>query len=294
MRRKTDHNAMSGSLTPAPIGLRDVLSGAPDVVFCCDNDGRWVWVSPSIEQLIGQKPSELIGQSAVALIAPVERMSSTRTLLRLRSAKSNSSSEFECSVTAQSGDLVRVAFKVNRIEHNNGETAYVGIARRGAASRTGFRALKSGESENLSGSTAEPNRAPQGLSLPGSRPEGQEWSPASYNDIADRMMNAAAQGASFDAAGAAEASAATAAAVAVAEAARAEADLARAELNQAREATHLAEELREEAEEATQAATARASRAEADLADFRRLQGTVTDEITTANLALAASRQEGA
>ncbi len=294
MRRKTDHNAMSGSFTPAPIGLRDVLSGAPDVVFCCDNDGRWVWVSPSIEQLVGHKPSELIGQSAVALIASFERISSMRTLLRLRSAAQDASSEYECSVMSLAGNAVRVAFKVNRIKHNNGETAFVGIARRGATARTGFRSLKPDESEELLGSTSGSPRAPQLVNLPGIRPGAQEWTPASYNDIADRMMNTAAEGNPLDAASAAEASAATAAAVAVAEEARAEAELARTQLNEALEATLRAEELRLEAETATQAAIVRANRAEGDLADFRRLQGTVTNEITSANQALAAARAETA
>ena len=72
MRRKTERNAMSGSLTPAPIGLRDVLSGAPDVVFCCDHDGRWVWVSPSIEHLVGHKPADLIGSSSLHYVFPIE------------------------------------------------------------------------------------------------------------------------------------------------------------------------------------------------------------------------------
>src|SRR5437867_1292161 len=32
MRRKTEHNAI-GPKTPAPVGLREVLAGAPDAVF---------------------------------------------------------------------------------------------------------------------------------------------------------------------------------------------------------------------------------------------------------------------
>ena len=245
MRRKTEHNATSGSLTPAPIGLRDVLAGAPDVVFCCDNDGRWVWVSPSIEQLVGYKPADLIGHSALTLIAPVERMSSTRTLLKLRSAKHGASSEYECSVMSLSGHVVRVAFKVNRIEHNNGETAFVGIARRGASARTGFRALKPGESETLLGTTPGPYRAPQHMNTPGGQPEGAHGQAPGINEVADRRMAAA-------------------------------------------------EEAHVQADAATQAAIIRANRAEADFADYRRQQGTVNDQIASANQALIASRQEHA
>src|SRR5437867_3484038 len=60
---------MSGSIPPAPMGLRDVLAGAPDVIFCCDQEGRWVWISPSIEALVGYRPADLIGHLCTGLIA---------------------------------------------------------------------------------------------------------------------------------------------------------------------------------------------------------------------------------
>ena len=44
---------------------------------------------------------------------------------------------------------------------DDGDAAYVGIARRGSGSRTGFRALKAQESDALSSKTAAPYRAPQ-------------------------------------------------------------------------------------------------------------------------------------
>src|SRR5438093_11673662 len=115
MRRKTETTAHGGSLTPTPIGLRDVLTAAPDVVFCCDYEGRWVWVSPSIEQLIGHKPADLIGHSCLAMIAPAERVASARALLRLRGQNHRAITEYECSAVSMSGHVVRIAFKVNRI-----------------------------------------------------------------------------------------------------------------------------------------------------------------------------------
>ena len=242
MRRKSEHNAISGSMTPAPIGLRDVLSGAPDVVFCCDNEGRWVWVSPSMEQLVGHRPSDLIGQPAVALIAPAERTSSLRAMLRLRSAKRDANGEYECSVMSLAGQVVRVAFKINRIEHNNGETAYVGIARRGAASRTGFRALTSLETDDLAGNASAPGRIPQQKNATG-RPGAAAWSGASYNDITDRTAASTGKSAGGD----------PAAAAAAAEAAHAEAMRARAQVVEARGSIAKAEEARTAAEAAAQA-----------------------------------------
>ena len=287
MRRKTEHHSMSSSITPAPIGLRDVLSGAPDVVFCCDGEGRWVWVSPSMEQLAGHKPADLIGHAALALIAPAERMSSIRALLRLRRSTPDAGTEYECSVTSLSGQVVRVAFKLNRIEHNNGEAAFVGIARRGASSRTGFRALREVESDGLAGDPQDPARVARPPLAP-ARPEDANWSASSYNDIADRMLTSAAQASSADASNTAEAAAA---AIAVAEAARAEAAQARAEVNEAREAAATSDEGRATAEATARAAIARAEQADADL---QRQQAAIQEQIASADQALAVARQEAA
>jgi PAS domain S-box-containing protein len=98
---------LAGSLSPAPIGLRDVLAGAPDVVFCADQLGRWVWISPSLESLVGYKPSDLIGHMCIVVDRPVERVSAIKHLLRMRRSRHQASNEYECSVMSLSGHVVR-------------------------------------------------------------------------------------------------------------------------------------------------------------------------------------------
>ncbi len=264
MPRRTEHIA-SGSKPPAPIGLRDVLSAAPDVVFCCDGEGRWVWVSPSIEQLMGHKPADLIGQPALALITQVERLASIRAMLKLRDAIRDASVEYECSVLSRSGHVTRVAFKLNRIQLPNNEPAYVGIARRGAASRTGFQALKPAESEGLSSHASLPYRPPSPAVARG-RTDSGSFRASRYHDIGDRMLPLAETAPGASRTGGHDASVS--------------------------EVVRRAEEAQRHAESNAQAALARASKAEADLADFRRQQGTVNDQIASANQSLIAARQE--
>ena len=183
----------AGSLSPAPIGLRDVLAGAPDVVFCADQLGRWVWISPSIESLVGYKPSDLIGHMCTSLIAPVERVSATKHLLRMRRSRHQASNEYECSVMSLSGHVVRVAFKVNRIERPDGELAFVGIARRGVPSRAGFRILSPESSAALAGQGSKPYAAPVHRNDPGranepARVDGPPaWTASQFNDLADKL-----------------------------------------------------------------------------------------------------------
>ena len=53
------------------IGLREVLEVAPDLVFCCDAHGRFVWASSAFELLAGYRASDLVG-SVFVHILPAE------------------------------------------------------------------------------------------------------------------------------------------------------------------------------------------------------------------------------
>src|SRR5262245_17957309 len=82
-RFSSERQRMSGGFTPAAISLRDVMDGAPDVVFALDSAGRWMWVSPAIEALISYRAADLIGHSCVSLIAG-DRTKVLRQFIRLR------------------------------------------------------------------------------------------------------------------------------------------------------------------------------------------------------------------
>jgi PAS domain S-box-containing protein len=130
MSDRANNERQRMSFSPAPIGLRDVLDGAPDVVFCCDAAGRWVWISPAIEGLVGYRAADLIGGQCTGLIAPNERRRSIKRFLKYRRAHNGPPLDHECSVMSSQGTIVRAAIRVNRIDRPDGESAYVGIMRR--------------------------------------------------------------------------------------------------------------------------------------------------------------------
>ena len=235
-RNEDGDSRKAGTLSPTPIGLRDVLAGAPEVIFCCDHVGRWVWISPAIETLVGYKPDDLIGHVCTGLIAPVERMSAARHLLRLRRSKHQASNEYECSVMSLSGHVVRVAFRINRIERPEGEPAFVGIARRGRSNRTGFHVLTADDSASLVGASSKPYAAPQHRNEPQHPEAAGGWTAAQFNDLGDKLDGIAAKSKGADPAELAEARAALDAAHAAEAELQKELETARAETAEARSA----------------------------------------------------------
>src|SRR5882672_8024326 len=128
-RFSSDRQRMPGGFTPAAISLRDVMDGAPDVVFACDSEGRWMWISPAIEALTGYRPADLIGQQSLSLIQAPDRRRALRQFLRMRVGRDRGAIEVLVSVVTASRHVVRVAVRVKRTLRPDGEVVFVGIAR---------------------------------------------------------------------------------------------------------------------------------------------------------------------
>ncbi len=289
--RNEGADSLKGSLSPAPIGLRDVLAAAPDVVFCCDHLGRWVWISPAIEALVGYKPDDLIGHVCTGLIAPVERTAAARHLLRLRRSKHQAGNEFECSVMSLSGHVLRVAFRLNRIERPDGDPAFVGIARRGSNRSTGFRVLTADDSVALSGGSSKPYAAPQHRNDPtGSAPRGDApgWTASQFNDLDARLSTPAGAGA--NGADAAADSAAQAAAMAELAETRAALETVRAAEAEARQQIETVRTSEAGALLRLERADADRARAERERDDARRERDSARDEVQAAEAKLEEAR----
>jgi PAS domain S-box-containing protein len=55
------------------IGLRELLDAAPDVIFCCDARGNFVWLSAAMESLCGQRSADLLGRSFTKVVPSPQR-----------------------------------------------------------------------------------------------------------------------------------------------------------------------------------------------------------------------------
>src|SRR6185503_8887008 len=77
----TDRKKSASGIQPLPASLREWVDACPDVLFTCDAEGRWVWLSAAIEPLTGFRSRDLLGHASIALVAPRERRRLLRALL---------------------------------------------------------------------------------------------------------------------------------------------------------------------------------------------------------------------
>jgi two-component system, sensor histidine kinase and response regulator len=97
----------------------------PEPLFCCDAEGRFVWVNGAASALTGYAISELIGQSFAALIAPAQRR---RMAAYLRDALDRDATACrEVPVVTRDGRTAWVGLRVRRIGVHNGH-GYVACA----------------------------------------------------------------------------------------------------------------------------------------------------------------------
>jgi PAS domain S-box-containing protein len=124
--------ARAGS-TPAyspAIGLREVLEAAPDMVFCCDTQGRFAWASTSLEGYTGKRASALVGQPFTLLLPEEERARAVRTFMRqLRRGRPLCSGDF--TIQRADGSRAEIRAHVRLYTRPDGEQYFVGVAREG-------------------------------------------------------------------------------------------------------------------------------------------------------------------
>jgi PAS domain S-box-containing protein len=111
----------------APIGLREMLDAAPEVLFACDADGRFQWLNPVITTLTGVRAADLIGQHYTVLLAPEERAHAVRHYLKQRD-RQREVTERELTLTSTNGHGTRVLARVRGFERMDGDFAFVGVA----------------------------------------------------------------------------------------------------------------------------------------------------------------------
>jgi len=126
----SEHKEGSRTSLPAssPIGLRELLDATPDLLFACDAHGRFQWLNPSLEPVVGQRPSDLIGKSFTSILSEADRVSTLRAFVR--QCRSRASEERRTlTVVAKDGSQSQVLARVRCFERQDGELAFVGVAR---------------------------------------------------------------------------------------------------------------------------------------------------------------------
>ena len=125
--RRVKHRPHAPAFAPS-IGLREVLEGAPDLVFCCDAWGRITWAASAFEALIGHKVSALVGQSGLALLSPESRAHVLHAVMRA-TRRSVPYAACALEVAHADGPPVRLEAHVRLLERADGDHYYVGVAR---------------------------------------------------------------------------------------------------------------------------------------------------------------------
>jgi PAS domain S-box-containing protein len=99
----------------------------PEPIFCCDAEGRFVWVNHAAEKLTGYTPSQLLGQPFAMLIAPSKRRRLASFFLR-SDRRERDESERDVPVLTKEGRTVWVAVRVRRVRTLHGRIGYVACA----------------------------------------------------------------------------------------------------------------------------------------------------------------------
>src|SRR5690348_14085971 len=126
----SDHKEGSRTSLPAssPIGLRELLDATPDLVFACDALGRFQWLNPSLEPIVGQRPSDIIGKSFTSILSEADSVSTLRAFVR-QCRNRTSEARRTLTVVAKDGSQSQVLARVRCFERQDGELAFVGVAR---------------------------------------------------------------------------------------------------------------------------------------------------------------------
>ena len=111
------------------IGLRELLDAAPDVIFCCDAKGHFVWLSHATEALVGAKSADLLGRSYSKLVpVPQRGHLARRVLKRARHLQSEPAVDV-VKVVTQDGRELWMSIRSRMSLRPDGELVFVGTAR---------------------------------------------------------------------------------------------------------------------------------------------------------------------
>jgi|GEM_PF-2284634 len=122
----SDHRDVSRKSPPAsaPIGLRELLAAAPDLLFACDAAGRLQWINPAVERITGLKSSELLQRCYSSLVDPRTRVSTVRAFRRM-ALKQAARLERIVALEPRNGQPIVLSVHVARYESAEGDTLFV-------------------------------------------------------------------------------------------------------------------------------------------------------------------------
>jgi len=106
--------------------FRNIFESFQDIYFRCDLHGRINMISPSVQELLGYKPSKVIGQNITNYYL---YSSKTKRLIR-ELIKHRAVRNFEASIVHKNGDILKCICNVKFIyDKNNRPTQIEGVAR---------------------------------------------------------------------------------------------------------------------------------------------------------------------
>ncbi len=111
----------------APIGLREMLDAAPEILFACDADGRFQWLNPALAILVGVRASDLLGRHVTEVLAASDRAHTVRHYLKQRDRRQEITTR-TLEVQRADGGTARVHAVVRGFERMDGDFAFVGVA----------------------------------------------------------------------------------------------------------------------------------------------------------------------
>ena len=118
------------------IGARELVESAPDIIFCCDAEGRFQWLNSAVESHLGQRAADLLGGSFLSLVGETDRRRVARYFVRQRRRRTELV-EADLPLATGGGVEARFSARVRRVERPDGETLWIGCARPAAAPAAG-------------------------------------------------------------------------------------------------------------------------------------------------------------
>jgi PAS domain S-box-containing protein len=160
-------NCIAHEEREAAARYRAIVDASPDIIHCCNLDGRLTYVSPGWTRTLGHLPEQVVGSMLSDFVHPDDYVVGRQFALRLIS-NPNARETFDCRVRAISGEWRTVAATYSMIFDESGRPGYlVGIARDVTAQRMAEQAQR----ESAEVLTALVDASPIGVILTNDRHE---------------------------------------------------------------------------------------------------------------------------
>lgn len=109
--------------------LQTVVENVPDIIYSLNPQGEFISLSPSVEQAMGYKPSELIGTSVFNLIHPADRDKVKKTFTRSVKSLDRKDKILQFRMMTKTGETKHFEIRRNMVLENGQVIRNDGIAR---------------------------------------------------------------------------------------------------------------------------------------------------------------------